>query len=69
MKTRLSVCVPGAGCTLGVPAFAAGYSDSAGVLSTTPVHQACMDSRTVCRQTQGNATPEDAAGGQSGRAR
>lgn len=59
-----SLCVVGASCAFGVPALADGFSDSAEVLSATPVYQSRMASRTVCRQTLVNATPEDATGRQ-----
>ncbi|HQT00600.1 MAG: hypothetical protein B7Y26_00745 [Hydrogenophilales bacterium 16-64-46] len=65
MKTLLhSVCLLGASCALGVPALAADFSDSAEVLSSTPVYQTRLDSRSVCRQTLVNATPDDATGRQ-----
>jgi uncharacterized protein YcfJ len=65
MKTLLqSVCVLGASCAFGVPAFAADFSDSAEVLSSTPVYQTTLNSRNVCRQTLVNATPENATGRQ-----
>ena len=65
MKTLLhSVCLLGASCALGVPALAADFSDSAEVLSATPVYQTRMDSRSVCRQTLVNATPDNATGRQ-----
>lgn len=65
MKTLLhSVCLLGASCALGVPALAADFSDSAEVLSSTPVYATRLASRTVCRQTLVNATPDDATGRQ-----
>lgn len=65
MKTLFqSVCVLGASCAFGVPALAADFSDSAEVLSATPVYQTTLNSRNVCRQTLVNATPENATGRQ-----
>lgn len=63
MKTLLpSFCLLGASCALGVPALAADFTDSAEVLSATPVYETRMSSRTECRQTLVNATPENATG-------
>lgn len=61
MKHLLSsLYVLGASCTLGVPALAAGFSDSAEVLSATPAYATRLESRDACRQTLVNATPEHA---------